>query len=267
MLGLRVNVSKCSLISIEEVPNLHFLASFFGCEVSVLPSTYLGLPLGASFKSIAVWDLVVERFQKRLARWKSRMLSKGGKLMLLQSTLWSLPIYYMSLFTIPASVASLLEKIMRDFPWSKHEGNNGFHWVCWDEICRPKEDGGLGIRSIRSMNEALKTKWLWRFASKDDALWKRVIVSKYGTGGVRRALFLIGSGVGNLFILLWIFASLSSVLRWEMVLGCCFGWTSGVGINHSSLNSQTFLGWILERCHFLEWECAFLEYHVYKKPK
>jgi len=30
------------------------------------------------------------------------------------------------------------------------------------------------------MNEALKTKWLWRFATKDDALWKKVIVSKYG---------------------------------------------------------------------------------------
>jgi len=31
------------------------------------------------------------------------------------------------------------------------------------------------------MNEALKTKWLWRFAYEDDALWKKVIVSKYGT--------------------------------------------------------------------------------------
>jgi len=70
------------------------------------------------------------------------MLSKGGKLTLLQSTLWSLPIYYISLFTIPANVASLLEKIMRDFLWSKHEGNNGFHWVCWDEICHMSSQGG-----------------------------------------------------------------------------------------------------------------------------
>jgi len=30
------------------------------------------------------------------------------------------------------------------------------------------------------MNEALKTKWLWRYAKKVDALWKKVIVSKYG---------------------------------------------------------------------------------------
>ena len=31
------------------------------------------------------------------------------------------------------------------------------------------------------MNEALKAKWPWRFAYEDDALWKKVIVSKYGT--------------------------------------------------------------------------------------
>jgi len=47
--------------------------------------------------------------------------------MVLQSTLWSLPIYYMSLFTIPANVGSQLEKIMRDFLWSKHDNDNCFH--------------------------------------------------------------------------------------------------------------------------------------------
>jgi len=30
------------------------------------------------------------------------------------------------------------------------------------------------------MNEVFKTKWLWRFAIEDDALWKKVIVSKFG---------------------------------------------------------------------------------------
>ena len=109
MSRLRVNLSKSSLIPTREVPIIHYLANFFGCDVSALPSTYLDLSLRASFKSIAVWDPVVERFQKRLARWKSKMLAKGGRLTLLEITLWSLPIYYMSFFTIPVSVASQLE--------------------------------------------------------------------------------------------------------------------------------------------------------------
>ena len=30
------------------------------------------------------------------------------------------------------------------------------------------------------MNDALKTKWLWRFAKEEDAMWKNVIKVKYG---------------------------------------------------------------------------------------
>ena len=53
--------------------------------MSMLPITYLGLPLGASFKESGVWDGVVERMQRRLAGWKKGYLSKGGILILLKA--------------------------------------------------------------------------------------------------------------------------------------------------------------------------------------
>ena len=42
------------------------LVSDLGCKVGGLPSFYSGLPLGAPFKFVAVWDGEEERFQKRL---------------------------------------------------------------------------------------------------------------------------------------------------------------------------------------------------------
>ena len=120
-------LSKSALIPIGEAPNLHQLAQFFGCGVDFLPSTYLGLPLGASYKCKSVWEPVVEKFQRRLAGWKSKLLSKRGRLTLLQSALWSIPIYFMSLFTIPASIPCQLEKIMRDLQWSNNEAGMEFH--------------------------------------------------------------------------------------------------------------------------------------------
>ena len=61
---------KNELISVGRVHNIEDLALELGCKVGGLPSCYLGLPLGAPFKSVAVWDDVEERFRKRLAMWK-----------------------------------------------------------------------------------------------------------------------------------------------------------------------------------------------------
>ena len=104
--GLTVNLVKSVLIPIGEVPDLHVLVHFFGCRIDFLPSSYLSLPLGAPYKCKAIWEPVVKKLQRKLAVWKSKLLFKGGKLTLLQSTPWSIPIYFMSLFTMPASRAN-----------------------------------------------------------------------------------------------------------------------------------------------------------------
>ena len=44
-----------------------------------------------------------------------------------------------------------------------------------------KEQGGLGMRKLSLLNKVLLGKWIWRFASKMDRMWKRVICFKYGT--------------------------------------------------------------------------------------
>ena len=74
------------------------LADEFGYKVGKLPSTYLGMPLGAPFKSVAAWDGIEERFRKRLAMSKRLYISKGGRITLIRSTLSNLPIYFMSVF-------------------------------------------------------------------------------------------------------------------------------------------------------------------------
>jgi hypothetical protein len=38
----------------------------------------------------------------------------------------------------------------------------------------------LGIWHLRSLNKALVWKWLWRFSAEPDALWRKVVVCKYG---------------------------------------------------------------------------------------
>ena len=49
---------------------LLFFMRVLNIKVGTLPSTYLGLPLGAPFRSVLVWDGLEERFRRRLFLWK-----------------------------------------------------------------------------------------------------------------------------------------------------------------------------------------------------
>ena len=113
--GLRISLDKSEILPVGRVENLKVLALEVGCKVGRLPSSYLGLPLGAHHKSIIVWDGVEERFRRRLAMWKRQFISNGGRITLIRSTLSSMPIYLMSLLRIPRVVSLRLEKIQRDF--------------------------------------------------------------------------------------------------------------------------------------------------------
>ena len=84
-------------------------------KIGALPSSYLGLLLGALHNSLNVWDSIEERFRKRLALWKRQYISKGGRIMLIKSNLASLTIYFMSLFCLPRRVRLRLEHIQRKF--------------------------------------------------------------------------------------------------------------------------------------------------------
>ena len=111
--GLKINLAKSEVIPVGEVEDIDELAVELGCKVGAFPSVYLGLPLGAKHKTMAMWDGVEARMRRRLARWKRQYLSKGGRITLIESTLASMPIYQLSLFRMPKLVAKRLEKLQR----------------------------------------------------------------------------------------------------------------------------------------------------------
>ncbi|RVW26439.1 hypothetical protein CK203_086136 [Vitis vinifera] len=119
---LRVNLEKSELIPVGRVNDIVDLALELGCKVGGLPSSYLGLPLGAPFKSEAVWDSVEERFRKRKVRLR-------------------------------------LEKIQRDFLWGGDALEQRPHLVRWNLVCLERKKGGLGVRNLALMNKALLDKW------------------------------------------------------------------------------------------------------------
>ena len=83
---LGVNMGKSELVPVGEVINVPQLADILCFRTGVLPLTYLGLPLGSSFKASSIWNAILEKVERQLAGWKKLYLSKGGRLTLLKST-------------------------------------------------------------------------------------------------------------------------------------------------------------------------------------
>lgn len=103
------------MFPIGEVPNLDQLAADLECKQGNLPSSYLGLPLGATYKQREVWYPLVDRMKKLLNGWKAKNLSKGGRLTLIKASLASILIHYLFVLVLPKTICTSLEKIMRNF--------------------------------------------------------------------------------------------------------------------------------------------------------
>ena len=131
------------IIPMGEVGNIDALANILSCRVGSLPMKYLGMPLGTSYKTASIWKPILEKMEKKLAGWKRLYLSKGDRLTLLKSTLSSLPIYYLSLFTIPVAVANRLERIQRKFLWGSSEECFKHSLVAWEKVLTSR-DGWFG---------------------------------------------------------------------------------------------------------------------------
>ncbi|KAJ9690971.1 hypothetical protein PVL29_013233 [Vitis rotundifolia] len=153
--GLKINLQKSEVIPMGETMGVNRATSLFGCKVGKLPTSYLVLPLGAPNKYCGVWDSIEERFKKKLAVWKKHYLSKGGRLVFLKRTLSNLLIYFMPLFDIPRKVRIRLQRIQRDFLWGDLGDRSKIHLVKWSDVCKAKNFGGLGIRRLHSLNQAL----------------------------------------------------------------------------------------------------------------
>lgn len=91
----------------------------------------------------------------------------------------SLPIYYMSLYRMSEGVVKAIEGIQSKFLWGNSELKRKIHMISWSKIKQDWEHGGLNVRGLRDMNDALLLKWWWRFGSEKNSFWRQVVCAKY----------------------------------------------------------------------------------------
>ena len=85
----------------------------------------------------------------------------------------------MSCFLLPKTFCNTLHQMCARFWWGSKDGERKIHWMSWEKLCCPKEEGGMGFRDLYAHNLALLSKQGWRLVKYPNSLVSRLLKAKY----------------------------------------------------------------------------------------
>ena len=170
--GLVINPAKSSIfmagrISQEFKDEAHRL----GIPTDSLPVRYLGLPLTTKTMTKADYEPLIDQIRTRMVYWSSRCLSYAGRLQLVKTVIGSITNFWCSVFRLPKTCLNTIEGMCAAFLWSGSPNTHTKAKVAWEDICQPKDEGGLGIRRLTDTSRVFALSLIWRLLTNSGSLW------------------------------------------------------------------------------------------------
>lgn len=115
----------------------------------------------------------------------------------------------MQILPIPVGIIDKIYTLCLKFLWtSKHPP------IAWSTFCVSKENGGMGLKDLRSWNNALIAKTLWNIQMKKNTLWIKLI----------NQIYLGGKSMGKTGTKKMILVSLGKFFQYAMRYGFMARW-------------------------------------------
>ena len=171
--GMCVNFAKSTATLIRcDAPAVEEVQPLLPCGIVSFPCTYLGLPLSPTRISKNHLQPYVDKLVRRLPSWMGSLLAEPGRVILIKAVLTAMSIYLLLALDVPTAVIEQLESICRGFLWCGEESAKGGSCpIAWHQVCLPTRLGGLGIRNLHILNDALRMKWLWLCRADSTKPW------------------------------------------------------------------------------------------------
>jgi hypothetical protein len=114
---------------------------------------------------------------------KKRLMSMVAKEILIKAVAQAIPTYAMACFNLSKSLCDDIGKLVCQYWCSQNDDVRKMHWVRWEKMKLPKEEGGLGFRDLYSINMAMLAPQSWRLIQAPDSLCSQVLCVKYFPNG------------------------------------------------------------------------------------
>lgn len=178
--GLEANSEKSALYCGNVQPHIKTqLLGLTGFQEGKLPFRYLRIPIAAKKINASDCECLVDKIRARIKYWGSRNLSYVARVQLINSILMSTHTYWATIFMLPKCILKEIVSVCRSFLWAGKENTSKASPIAWDNICKPRLQGGLNVRNILICNKAAMGKYIWEIAMKEDNLWVKWIHGVY----------------------------------------------------------------------------------------
>jgi hypothetical protein len=159
--GMKIKFHKSEVIVMGvEAEEKARVAQLLNYKQGKIPFTYLGFTMSEHKTTIADMEPLVATVGKRAAPWQCRFMPSAARLTLIDAYLSNLPLHLMVMFLLADGTHAGFHTHRNRFFWEGQGIKKKFHWLNWQEICQPKNQGGLGVMNTKAMNIALMSKWI-----------------------------------------------------------------------------------------------------------
>ena len=82
-------------------------------------------------------------------------------------------------FDLTKTLCEKMSTMICCYWWAQQDNENKLHWLSWEMLLRPKEEGGLGFRDLYEFNIVMLARQAWRMLANPGSLCARVLKALY----------------------------------------------------------------------------------------
>jgi hypothetical protein len=146
MLGMKINYHKSEVFVVGcEIYEQERVAHMLNCKLGKLSIVYLGMPIGESRLCNDLLILLVGKMLKRMDPWQGKLMSLTTRLTLSNACLANIVMFQLGFYLFGEGVHSEMDRVRGRFFWEGCGPNFKYHMMKWENVCRPKYFGVLGL--------------------------------------------------------------------------------------------------------------------------
>ncbi|XP_013614499.1 PREDICTED: tryptophan--tRNA ligase, cytoplasmic-like, partial [Brassica oleracea var. oleracea] len=169
--GLKISIETIYMAGVSAEERTRILSNFLLAE-GALPVRYLGLPLMTQAMRKQDYQPLEEKIRGRINTWTTHFLYYADRLLLIKAVLMSIVNFWSAAFRLSSQCTKEVEQLCSAFLWTGPNLNSTGAKVAWTEVCKEKEEGGLGLRPLREVNKVSGLKLIWRLLN-GNSLWSK----------------------------------------------------------------------------------------------